>query len=117
MSKKIFHDQKHETKKSSTADASRRNFLKGSAAVAGIGLAAAAIPGLTAAAANSLLLQEQGAIFPFPANRMGRGTAGDGDGANLRRPWRLSPHMCHFGDTNMGETQTWARHKRGQESG
>ena len=50
MDKKIFHDQKHETKESSTAEASRRNFLKGSAAAAGVGLAAAAIPGLAAAA-------------------------------------------------------------------
>jgi hypothetical protein len=49
MDKKIDHDQKHETKESSTAEASRRNFLKGSAA-AGVGLAAAAIPGLAAAA-------------------------------------------------------------------
>jgi anaerobic selenocysteine-containing dehydrogenase len=50
MDKKIFHDQKHETKESSTAEASRRNFLKGSAAAVGVGLAAAAIPGLAAAA-------------------------------------------------------------------
>jgi hypothetical protein len=49
MDKKIDHDSKHETKESSTAEASRRNFLKGSAAAAGVGLAAAYYRGWAAA--------------------------------------------------------------------
>ena len=53
MDKKPHHDQNHETKVPSAVEESRRNFLKGSAAVAGAGLAAAAVPGLAAAATTS----------------------------------------------------------------
>jgi hypothetical protein len=49
MDKKINHDQEQKTKESSTAEASRRAFLKGSVAAAGVGWAAADKPGMAAA--------------------------------------------------------------------
>ena len=53
MKKRDDHDKDVEMPQSTDVEQGRRDFLKGSVAAAGVGLAAGAAPGLAAAAAES----------------------------------------------------------------
>ena len=61
MNKRDDHDKEVETPQSTDVEQDRRDFLKGSAAAAGAGLAASTVPGLAGAAESDAKAATKGA--------------------------------------------------------